>query len=129
MIAAILRTRGEVWATPGNYNNELGVPLSLIERHGAVSPEVATAMASGCHERTGAHHVVALTGVAGPGPGTPAKPAGLCYIAHRSIHGNDVTRHVFPPDRPAFKDAATQAALDILRRRLILRSGIKENFH
>lgn len=108
---------------------QLGVPKDLIDHHGAVSPEVAAAMASGCHERTGADHVVALTGVAGPGPGTPEKPAGLCYIAHRSIHGDDVTRHVFPPDRPAFKEAATQAALDILRHRLILPSGIKENLH
>jgi nicotinamide-nucleotide amidase len=113
------------------YSNEektrqLGVPAELIARHGAVSEDVAAAMAAGCFERTGADHVIALTGVAGPGPGTPEKPAGLCFIAHRSMGHASVKRHMFPPDRPAFKEAATQAALDILRRRLILLPGITE---
>lgn len=105
---------------------QLGVPHEVIERHGAVSPEVASAMAAGCLERTGADLVVALTGVAGPEPGTPQKPAGLCFISHLSRGGGDVSRHMFPPDRQAFKEAAAQAALDILRRRLILESGISE---
>lgn len=105
---------------------QLGVPAELIARHGAVSEEVAAAMAAGCLERTGADHAIALTGVAGPGPGTPEKPAGLCFIAHRSMRDASVKRHMFPPDRPAFKDAAAQAALDILRRSLILPPGIRE---
>ncbi len=99
---------------------QLGVPPELIARHGAVSAEVAAAMAEGCLRRTGADHAIALTGVAGPGPGTPEKPAGLCFIAHASSRGARVERLTLPPDRPAFKEAAAQVALDILRRALML---------
>lgn len=99
---------------------QLGVPPDLIARHGAVSHEVAAAMAAGCLARTGANHAIALTGVAGPGPGSPEKPVGLCFIAHHSGHGSHVERRMFPTDRPSFKHAAAQASLDILRRALIL---------
>lgn len=100
-------------------SRQLGVPQDLIANHGAVSEPVAAAMAEGCLARFGADHAIALTGVAGPGPGSPDKPAGLCCIAHASRRGSRAERRTFPPDRPAFKHAATQAALDILRRELL----------
>lgn len=78
------------------YSNEsktecLGVPMSLIERHGAVSREVAEAMAEGALKHSNASMSVAVTGIAGPGGGTAAKPVGLVHIAvHRKGH---LTRH------------------------------------
>jgi nicotinamide-nucleotide amidase len=64
----------------------LGVPLDLIERHGAVSAEVATAMARGAIQHSRADIAVAVTGIAGPGGGSAAKPVGLVYVAvaHRA---------------------------------------------
>ena len=59
----------------------LGVPPEAIERHGAVSAQVAVAMAEGARERLGCSYAVAVTGVAGPGGGTVAKPVGLTYVA------------------------------------------------
>ena len=59
----------------------LGVPAELLERHGAVSAQVARAMAEGARRRLGADLAVAVTGIAGPGGGTDAKPVGLTYVA------------------------------------------------
>ena len=97
----------------------LGVPRDMIETHGAVSEPVAIAMAEGIRERTGAHVTVGITGIAGPGGGTPAKPVGTVVIA------------VIVPDQPAYvrtysfiggrtmiKFQATQAAMDRVRRML-----------
>jgi nicotinamide-nucleotide amidase len=62
---------------------------------------------------------VAITGIAGPGGGTETKPVGLTYIAVVDEAGEEVARHVFPGDREGVKQRASQAALDMLRRRLI----------
>lgn len=107
------------------YANEaktelLGVPAELLAAHGAVSREVAAAMAAGCLAASGADHALALTGIAGPGGGSEAKPVGTVYIALVSkAHPQPVVeRHVFRMEREGFKNMAAQTALDLLRRRL-----------
>ncbi|MEA3189006.1 MAG: nicotinamide-nucleotide amidase [Chthoniobacter sp.] len=96
---------------------ELGVPADLIAQHGAVSAEVARAMAAGAMEKSDAHFALSTTGIAGPDGGTEAKPVGTVFIALAS-RGNDVQvqQHKFPTDRENFKWLASQAALDLLRR-------------
>jgi nicotinamide-nucleotide amidase len=102
------------------YSNEaktelLSVPAELIGRLGAVSAEVAEAMAVGAVGHSRADVAVAVTGIAGPGGETPGKPVGLVYfgIARR---GGTVRheRHVFPGDRSAVRLAAVRAALALL---------------
>ena len=101
------------------YSNEaktrlLGVPAELIEAHGAVSAQVAQAMARGACERFGARAAVAVTGVAGPGGGTAAKPVGLTYVAAIWPEGAEVRRFAWAGDRRANKEAAAAAALEML---------------
>ena len=94
----------------------LGVPPSLILAHGAVSPEVAVAMAVGALARSRADASVAVTGVAGPDGGTPEKPVGRVHIATAVRRG--AARHkeyTFPGDREAVRLATVQAALERLR--------------
>lgn len=97
---------------------DLGVEPALIAAEGAVSPAVALAMASGARSRMEADWGLALTGIAGPGGGSPDKPVGLVYIALAGPDGVAVERHVFPGRREAVKFQASQRALDRLRRRL-----------
>jgi nicotinamide-nucleotide amidase len=105
------------------YSNQakqdlLGVPAALIGSKGAVSEQVARALAEGALARTPADLAVAATGFAGPGGGSASKPVGLVYIAaarkgHKTIHG----RHVFKGDRDAVRSQSVDAALDLLLRR------------
>lgn len=97
----------------------LQVPSSLIERHGAVSPEAAVAMAAGVRRLVGADVGVAVTGIAGPGGGTEAKPVGLTYIALADAQGEDWRKHQFSFDREDNKLWASQMALEMLRRYLL----------
>ena len=99
----------------------LGVPAELIAACGAVSRETAAAMAVGCLAASGADHALALTGIAGPGGGTEAKPVGTVFVALVSKGGGEpvVGQHLFRVERETFKRMASQAALDLLRRRLI----------
>jgi nicotinamide-nucleotide amidase len=99
----------------------LGVPAELIAACGAVSRETAAAMAVGCLAASGADHALALTGIAGPGGGTEAKPVGTVFVALASKGGGEpvVGQHLFRVERETFKRMASQAALDLLRRRLI----------
>ncbi|MCF8720308.1 competence/damage-inducible protein A [Nitrospina gracilis] len=109
------------WLT---YSNEakiknLGVDAELLERHGAVSEEVARAMAEGARRCAGTDWAVAVTGIAGPDGGTATKPVGLTYI---SVAGESLTscqKFVFPQDRVRNKERAAQAALNLLRLHLI----------
>ena len=96
----------------------LGVSHSSLEHHGAVSAQVVGAMAQGVRSLTGAHVGVAVTGVAGPGGGSEAKPVGLTYVAVADARGVDVRRFTWDGDRSANKRCSARAALDLLLERL-----------
>lgn len=89
----------------------LGVPEAMLEAHGAVSAQVAVAMAAGARVRFGAALAVSITGVAGPDGGSEAKPVGLTYIGFADEHGTDVRRFTFGSDRAGNRDAAAREAL------------------
>ena len=95
----------------------LKVDPALIERLGAVSGPVAAAMAAGVREITGTDFALATTGEAGPASGE-GKPVGTLFVALATPDGSEpvVEEHFFPTDRAAFKQRASQAALDLLRR-------------
>jgi nicotinamide-nucleotide amidase len=97
---------------------ELGVPAELVEEHGAVSAEVAAAMAAGARERLGADVAVAVTGVAGPGGGTPDKPVGLVFAHAGGPDGELAVRMELPGDREMIRGRATAASLHLVRRLL-----------
>ena len=103
------------------YSNEakielLGVPAETIAAHGAVSAQTAAAMARGAVARTPADLAVSITGITGPGGGTPQKPVGLIYLgAARRDGACRVERRVFPGDRTAIRDAAVVLALEMLQ--------------
>jgi len=103
------------------YSNELksalvDVPAELIESKGAVSPEVALALAEGIRKRTGATIGVGVTGIAGPAGGTPEKPVGLVHIGIADERGPRERRFQFPGDRERIRMHASQTALDSVRR-------------
>jgi nicotinamide-nucleotide amidase len=105
------------------YSDELktvfaGVPPLLFARHGAVSPEVAEAMAQGIRKNTGATFGLAVTGIAGPGGSTETKPVGLVYIALADAQKTEVVEKNFRGDRERIRQYATQQALELVRRRL-----------
>lgn len=98
---------------------ELKVPGQLIETHGAVSAEVATAMAEGARATAGADYALSTTGIAGPGGGSKEKPVGTVFMALAAKGtATVVEKHTYPTDRENFKWLASQAALDLLRRHL-----------
>lgn len=96
----------------------LGVPPELLASHGAVSAEVATAMATGARERLGVELAVAVTGISGPGGATPGKPVGRTYVAVSDAAGTAVERHDWSGDRDANRRDSTAAALRLLLARL-----------
>ncbi len=88
-----------------SYSNQaktdmLGVPPELIREHGAVSAEVAAAMARGTFERSGADLAISTTGIAGPGGGTPEKPVGLVYLGLATADGVETRRIEIGPEQP-----------------------------
>ena len=103
------------------YSNEaktelLGVPAALIATHGAVSAEVAEAMARGALARAPIGLAVSITGIAGPGGATPGKPVGLVYFGIARRGGPSRTeRHVFAGDRAHVRHDAASRALDLLK--------------
>lgn len=106
------------------YSNELktqfaNVPKALIDQHGAVSREVAAAMAEGIRKRCLSSYGVGITGVAGPGGGTEQKPVGLVYIGLAGEEGTQVVERNFPGDRKRVRQFATQQALEMIRRALL----------
>jgi nicotinamide-nucleotide amidase len=97
----------------------LGVPAGLIEQHGAVSPEVARAMADGARERFDAGVGVGITGVAGPGGGTDAKPVGYVCLCVTTSDGAVLAGDpVLPGDRAEIRNRAVTVAMHLLRRLL-----------
>lgn len=109
--------RGAVVAyADGVKEGGLGVPHHLVDRHGAVSAEVAQAMAAGARERLAADVAVAVTGVAGPAGGSPEKPVGLVFVHASGPDGEEARRSELPGDRAMVRGRATAAALHLLRR-------------
>jgi nicotinamide-nucleotide amidase len=103
------------------YNNEakttwLGVPEELIQAHGAVSEDVALAMADGVGKRAGVEVSVGVTGIAGPSGGSERKPVGTVVIAVVTPDARIVRTFRFPGDRLRVKQFAAQTALDMVRR-------------
>jgi nicotinamide-nucleotide amidase len=96
--------------------SQLDVPEETLEQYGAVSAETAAAMAAGARKRFGADVSVAVTGIAGPGGGTPEKPVGLVYLAVEAPGVASTERIVVPGDRDAVRARATALALHMLRR-------------
>ncbi len=106
-----------------SYSNQskvdlLGVDPALIEAHGAVSEPVAQAMAAGIRARSGAEVGIAITGIAGPGGGTEAKPVGTVAIALDTPAGALVRTRRMPGGRDLIRAMAAHGALDMLRRLL-----------
>ncbi len=128
LMAARLTDRGgsSAYALGGvtAYSNEAkvslaGVPGVLIEEHGAVSPEVATALADGAIERFGADVGIGITGIAGPGGGTEEKPVGTVCVCLAERGGERIERMVrLPGDRAAVRERTTTLAMHLLRRLL-----------
>ena len=106
------------------YSNHLktelaGVPAEMIARHGAVSREVAAALAEGIRYRCESSLGVGITGVAGPTGGTPEKPVGLVFHAVASDRGTEVVQRNFPGDRKRIRRFASTMALDMVRKKLM----------
>jgi nicotinamide-nucleotide amidase len=107
------------------YSNEakmrqLGVPEALIAAHGAVSREVAEAMAVGIKSRSGATIGLSVTGIAGPGGGTDAKPVGLVYVGLADDVQVEVKELKIPGGRVEIRERTASAALELVRRRFLL---------
>ena len=106
-----------------SYANEakerlLGVPPEVLAAHGAVSAQVARAMADGARARFGADVAGAVTGVAGPDGGSAAKPVGLTYVAVADVDGVEVRRFAWTGDRAANKVSSAAALLELLLERV-----------
>jgi nicotinamide-nucleotide amidase len=111
-----------------SYSNEakqalLDVPAPVLEAHGAVSAQVARAMAAGARSRFGVDVAAAVTGIAGPDGGSEAKPVGLTYVAIADSAGIDVRRHVWSGDRAANKVSSAAAVLELLLERVAAPAG------
>ncbi|MEN6332652.1 MAG: competence/damage-inducible protein A [Phycisphaerales bacterium] len=108
------------WVTYSNAakQSELMVPPEMIDQYGAVSEQVAQAMAQGARRRSGADYAIGITGIAGPGGGSELKPVGLVYIAVDSREGAETSRYVFSWDRSAVRLRTAQTALNLLRLKL-----------
>ena len=106
------------------YSNQakvdmLNIDPQLIEKHGAVSEQVARALAERARARSKSDYALATTGVAGPAGGSPEKPVGTVYIAFASSGETIAKKLFFPTDRETFKQIVTEAALELLRGKLI----------
>jgi len=96
----------------------VGVPDDVLAAHGAVSAQVAMAMATGGRERMGADLAVSVTGIAGPDGGSESKPVGLTYVAVADAAGVAVKRFAWSGDRAENKRRSAQAALELLLERV-----------
>ena len=106
------------------YSNDLkmqfaDVPQDLLDVYGAVSEQVARALAEGVRKRCGTSLGLGVTGVAGPTGGTAEKPVGLVFHALASESGTEIVKRNFPGDRARIRWFASQQALDMVRRKLM----------
>jgi nicotinamide-nucleotide amidase len=106
------------------YSNEakkkfLDVRLETLEQHGAVSEPVAREMAEGARKQTGADYAISVTGIAGPGGGTDAKPVGTVFMGLAGNFETMVAQHLNPFDRETFKQVTADQALEMLRRKIL----------
>ena len=111
--------RGVVTYSNAAKTELLGVPAALMDRRGAVSREVAEAMAQGIRQAARTDLGLSVTGIAGPDGGTKEKPVGLVYISLSSAHGVKTEEHKFLGNREQIRTKAAQMALDTVRRHLI----------
>jgi nicotinamide-nucleotide amidase len=98
---------------------ELDVPQSLIDKFGAVSKEVAEAMAIGIRTKSNTDIGLSTTGIAGPAGGTAVKPVGIIWVGYSDRHQTFAMQFDFPTDRRQFKERAAQAAMELVRRKLL----------
>jgi nicotinamide-nucleotide amidase len=98
---------------------QLGVPSEVLEQHGAVSEESARAMAAGAARVFKTSCAIAVTGVAGPGGGTPEKPVGTVWLAVLVDGNTTAVKRTFPGNREEIRGRSAQTALDLLRRRFL----------
>lgn len=122
-ITAIAGSSGYFSGGVVSYANEakrdlLGVEPGVLDAHGAVSAQVARAMALGARERFGASVAASVTGIAGPDGGSTAKPIGLTYVAVADADGVDVRRIVWAGDRSSNRYDSTMAVLELLLERV-----------
>jgi len=108
------------WITYSNEAKigELGVSAELIQEYGAVSEQVARAMAIGARKKAGTDYAIGITGIAGPKGGTEQKPVGLVYISVDSENGCDTKRCFFNHGRQFIRLRAAQTVLNVLRLKL-----------
>lgn len=111
--------RGVVTYSNRSKTELLGVPMELIERHGAVSREVAEAMARGMRTSASTDIALSTTGIAGPSGGTAEKPVGLVWIGYSDSREVLALKFQFGDERIRIKERASQAALELLRRKLL----------
>lgn len=111
--------RGLITYSNESKISELGVPAELIQQHGAVSREVAEAMASGVRAKSGVDIGLSTTGIAGPTGGSPEKPVGLVWIGYSDRRETFALKFNFGDQRRRVKERAAQTALELLRRRLL----------
>jgi nicotinamide-nucleotide amidase len=111
-------TGGFITYTDAMKTELLGVPVEMLQEHGAVSREVAEAMAIGARRRTGSTYALSITGVAGPDVGNEAAPMGTMYVGLADAGGTHVAHRQFLGDRQRVRTFVVQMALDLLRRRI-----------
>jgi nicotinamide-nucleotide amidase len=111
-------TYGWVTYSDSAKTSELGIEAGLIEKYGAVSEQVAKAMAQGARKRAGTDFAVGITGIAGPAGGSEQKPVGLAYICVESDNDCEIKRFIFSHDRGFIRLQAAQTALNMLRLKL-----------
>ncbi|MEL6158045.1 MAG: competence/damage-inducible protein A [Cyanobacteria bacterium J06623_5] len=125
LVTAIPGSSSYFWGGVISYDNRikqavLGVESALLEKHGAVSAEVAAAMAAGVRNRLGTDWGLSITGIAGPGGGSETKPVGLVYIGISSANQTETEKHLFGAnlDRAQIRERSALSALNLLRLRL-----------
>lgn len=111
-------SHGWVTYSDSAKNSELCVPADLIKKYGAVSDQVAEAMAQGARKRAGTDFAIGITGIAGPTGGSAQKPVGLVYISVDSDSGCETKRFIMPGDRDFIRLRTAQTALNMLRLKL-----------